>query len=209
MNFENLFGEIYGERILDELTKQELTLEGLSMIQESEASDGVAMYVLLTDTKSWFQDIARRITKQPYNHVSLSFDSDLNEVYSYSIYTAENGFRGGLMREDKKELMGAKYSLYMIRLDHEAYRKVRTSVSNLIRNKDKTNYNTLGLINAIFDVDIFKTDDGQKMICSEFVSNVFENAGIKLLNNKYGSRVKPYDLVKSKLLKFVRRGTIK
>lgn len=179
------------------------------LIENNELGTGKSVYIVLTDTNSRFQQIARRITKQPYNHVSVSFTDDFTEMYSYSIYTTYSGLKGGIVKEEKEEMEGSKYSMYEIKLPLELFEKIKERVDELTNNKYDTEYDILGLFNAIFNVDFFKGDDPYKMICSHFVDHLFAMVGIKLLKNKSGNRIKPYDLVKSKLLIFVRRGKIK
>lgn len=191
-----------------EFEASELSLEAKSLIQDSNDGEGIAVYVVLSDTGSWFQKIAKKVTKHPYNHVSLAFDDQFKEMYSYSIFTPKNGSQGGMMKESREEFAGSSYSLYSIKVDHEILSKMRAAVDRLMTNDKKTSYNISGLINAISGTEVFKDEDEDKMICSQFVSAIFEAGGISLLSKK-GSLIKPYDLVKSKLLKFVRRGVIK
>lgn len=188
----------------------ELTLEAKSLLQDSQDADGAtAVYILLTDTKSAFQRVAKVLTGNPYNHVSIAFDEGLKELFSYNIYTKENGFGGGFMRETPEDLKGATYSLYKVMVDHEIKEKMKNTVYSLMDKKNTTRYNILGLVNALTNIELFKDEDTDKMICSQFVSNVFEWSGVRLFKDKTGSRVKPYDFVKSKLVTFVKRGKIK
>lgn len=197
------------DSILDDEICNNLSLEGKSLLQDATDDDGVAIYVLLTDTKSLFQKVAKKVTKQPYNHVSLAFDDEFKDLYSYSLWTPENGFQGGMVKEDKSDLIGSLYSLYIIKVDHEIHKRMKRTVDSLLKTKDTTSYNAKGLVNALLGREIFKDEDKTKMICSQFVANVFEDSEISLLKDKKGSLIKPYDFVKSKLLKFVRRGVIK
>lgn len=167
------------------------------------------LYILLTDTKTTVAKISKMVTKQPYNHVSVAFDDKLTEVYAYAINTSTNGMRGGLMREGD-DLKGASYSLYSISLSQEALDKVKSKVFELSSEVNDTSYNYLGLINAIFRKDIFLVEDSKRMICSQFVVELLRTSGVDLFKNiTTSSVVRPYDLVRSKLLKFERRGKIK
>lgn len=186
-----------------------LTMEGEDILMAAGSSGEWPVYILLTNTNSLFQRIARRITKDPYNHVSLALDADLNTIYSYSLFSKENGIFGGLVKETRERLLGSKYSMYTINLTENQYTLVYDKLRKLEDGSSNTSYNRLGLFNAIFNKDIFKDENDDQMICSQFVDVVLRAAGIELLNDKLGSRVKPYDFVKSRLLRFVRRGVIK
>ena len=100
------------------------------------------------------------------------------------------------------------YSLYELKVTDAAYRQIKERVEYLAANPNQTRYNHLGLFNAIFRKNIFSSEDGQISICSEFVVEVLRFGGIELLKGRLGSTIRPYDLVRSKLLKFVRRGKI-
>ncbi|MED4476449.1 hypothetical protein [Oceanobacillus caeni] len=43
------------------------------------------VYILLTDTGTFFTKLIKLYTKKPYNHASISFDSELSEVYLASV----------------------------------------------------------------------------------------------------------------------------
>lgn len=58
------------------------------------------IYILLTDTGTLFTKLIKLYTKKPYNHASISFDSELSEVYSFGRKTARNPFIGGFVKED-------------------------------------------------------------------------------------------------------------
>lgn len=200
----------FTEEEIKDVVSASLSMEGKSLLQEAESGEsGLNLYVLLTDTGSRFQRVAKHITKDPYNHVSLALDEDLDEIYTFSLYTEQNGFNGGFMRETKEELDGSKYSLYRVAVDHESHTKVKDYLRGMVSSSANTTYSLKSLVNAMFQKEIFKDARETSMICSEFVSYVLDLAGIKLFKNKKLSLIKPYDFVKLKLLKFVRRGKIR
>lgn len=197
------------EHFKEMLPSSNLTEIGLALESLAEGhGHSYPIYVLLTDTKTGFSKISRLVTGDPYNHVSLTFDEEFSEIYTYALVN-NNGLKGGLKLEDREVLRGSRYSLYRIDATKEAYEIVREKVREIERTPQLTRYNHLGLINAIFKKDIFKSEDTMKMICSEFVLSILNAAGIQLFKKKKYSSLRPYDFVKSKLLKFVRRGVIK
>lgn len=199
-----LLSELYQEG------EQELTYspEGLEVLK-AEDTEEMSVYVLLTDTKTQFSRISRFITTDPYNHVSLmleeSFDSP---IYTFALNNYRNGYRGGFMIEDRKDLKGSLFSLYKLNVTTEIYQKIKERVEGYANNPESTSYNHLGLFNAIFRKNIFSNKDAQAGICSEFVVEVLKFSGVNLFKSIVSSTVRPYDLIKSKLLKFVRRGKI-
>lgn len=192
-----------------DINKLELSLEGISLLELADDEPvGNSIYILLTDTKTRFSKLSKVITKAPYNHVSISFDHSLNELYTYALIN-ETGFKGGLKKENWDKLKGANYSLYEMKVPLTTLNKIKHRVKELESNVSNTKYNHLGLINAIFKKEIFNSDTSSTMFCSQFVVEILRFAEIDLFNGKSSSTITPYDLVNSKLLKFVRRGKIK
>lgn len=193
------------ENISPELTDVAMAMEALA----EQGGGGETLYVLLTDTNTRFSQLAKKITKNPYNHASLSFDSNLENIYTYHLRGGEGTLRGGLKKEDIELLRGARYSLYELSVTKEAYKKVIRRVKEMVTDISVTGYNHLGLINAVFNKHIFDSETGMRMFCSQFIVEVLKAAEIDLFKNRHSSTVRPYDFVKSKLLRFVRRGTLR
>lgn len=184
----------------------QLSLEAINEIESKNSANPSYLYVLLTDTGTLFSKVAKKITNQPYNHVSIILDKYWEEIYSYDLVNS-NGLKGGLVKENLTVLKGASYSLYRIAITEEKYKDVTEVVKNMSNEINKTKYNHLGLINAIFDKEIFETNK-ETMICSQFVVEILKVSGLTFFNKKPSSTVKPYDIVKSRMLQFVRRGKI-
>lgn len=185
-----------------------LSSEAIALENLKEDADGKFIYILLTDTKSLFSKTARALTGDPYNHVSVALDDTLSVAYSYSITNGLNK-SGGFMREDlKKEMAGSRYSLYRIAVTPEMHLKLSNRLNNYFQKVTETSYNYLGLVNAFARKGIFKDADGE-MICSQFAAAVLNEIGVNFFKNKPFSTVRPYDFVRTRLMEFVRRGTIK
>ncbi|MND14807.1 hypothetical protein D3C80_50000 [compost metagenome] len=185
--------------------------EGLAVMEEAESeAPSKFIYVLLTDTKTLVSKVSRMVTGDPYNHVSMMLSDDFDDgIYTFSLGNGINGIKGGFLVEDRKNLKGSHYSMYKMAVTQDVYEKIKTRISDYVNGVEKTSYNHLGLFNAIFQKNIFKTEDAQTSICSEFVVEVLKFSGVELFNKRFSSSVRPYDLIKSKLLKFHKRGVIK
>lgn len=184
------------------------TQEALDLMGDVENHE-LKVYVLLTDTKTRFSKISRFITGDPYNHVSLMLVDDFDSgIYTFSL-SSNNGLKGGFVVEGREMLKGSNYSLYSLGVSKTAYETIKQKVEGYVANAEKTTYNHLGLFNALFKKDFFNNTDAEASICSEFVVEVLKFSGITLFKDKSSTTIRPYELVKSKLLKFVRRGVIK
>lgn len=183
--------------------------EAIELIDIAKKNNVPSIYILLTDTKTQFSKISRLITGDPYNHVSLMLtDSFDDPIYTYALDNGISSIKGGFMVEDRNDLYGSLYSLYELKVTPATYKQIKERVEYLAANPDQTRYNHLGLFNAVFRKNLFATDSGRASICSEFVVEVLRFGGVELIKGKSASTIRPYDLVKSKLLKFVRRGKI-
>ncbi|MCO6704897.1 hypothetical protein [Streptomyces sp. CHB9.2] len=168
------------------------------------------IFVLLTDTKTLVSKVSRMVTGDPYNHVSLMLSDNFDDgIYTFSLGNGINGIKGGFMVEDRANLKGSRYSMYRMAVTQAVYDKIKARVTDYVNGVEKTSYNHLGLFNAIFKKNIFKSEDDQTSICSEFVVEVLKFSGVELFAKRFSSSVRPYELIKSKLLKFHKRGVIK
>lgn len=165
------------------------------------------LYVLLTDTGTGFSKLSKWITEDPYNHVSLALDAELDHVYTYALKTSHNGSRGGLKRETLDILKGARYSLYEMTVTPEMYQKVVQRIDELESRIEETRYNHFGLLNALTGKVLIKSEGMDAMICSHFLAAILAEVGVEFFKNRDHSTIKPYEFAKSKLLKHVRRGT--
>jgi hypothetical protein len=193
--------EIFTENYFELLSLNEAT--------NNEFDGKNPVFVLLTDTKTHFSKISRVITGDPYNHVSIAFDKELSKIYTYALKTDLNGSKGGF-KEETLDIFpeGARYTMYVIYVNDKTLKKLKDTVKYYKNNASDTSYFHGALINSILNKEIFTTDDENKMICSQFIYMIFEKAGIKLLNNRIASTIQPYQLIKSKLLTFYKRGHI-
>jgi hypothetical protein len=185
--------------------------EGIDLLDAAGAEVPTKdIYILLTDTKTLVSKVSRMVTGDPYNHVSLMLTDNFDDgIYTFSLGNGINGIKGGFMVEDRANLKGSRYSMYRLGVTQGVYDKIKARVTDYVNGVEKTSYNHLGLFNAIFKKNIFKSEDDQTSICSEFVVEVLKFSGVELFTKRFSSSVRPYEMIKSKLLKFHKRGTIK
>ena len=185
--------------------------EGIDLLDAAGAEVPTKdIYILLTDTKTLVSKVSRMVTGDPYNHVSLMLTDNFDDgIYTFSLGNGINGIKGGFMVEDRANLKGSRYSMYRLGVTQGVYDKIKARVTDYVKGVEKTSYNHLGLFNAIFKKNIFKSEDDQTSICSEFVVEVLKFSGVELFTKRFSSSVRPYEMIKSKLLKFHKRGTIK
>lgn len=164
------------------------------------------LYIILTDTSSLFTKLIKLYTKKPYNHASISFDSELSEVYSFGRKRVWNPFIGGFVKEDVKQglFKQADCSIYSIIVTEEQMGKVRRYILHLEELKEHYRYNFLGLFGFVFNKPIKRE---KALFCSQFVASVLKKCNI-IEFEKPASLIAPHDLQEIKDLKLVYEGKL-
>ncbi|MFC4779565.1 hypothetical protein ACFO9Q_22525 [Paenibacillus sp. GCM10023252] len=162
------------------------------------------VYVLLTDTGTLLTRTIKWFTKDPLNHASIAFDSQLNEVYSFGRKKPNNPFFGGFVKENMRgELFGqAACAVYRCTVSGSALSEIRRQIVHMEQNHHQYKYNLIGMFGLLLNIEI---DRQYAYFCSQFVASVFENSGVHLVN-KSSLLVKPADLIQNPRLKLVYQG---
>jgi len=134
------------------------------------------IYIILTATGTWFSRTIQLFTRAPLNHASISFDKDLNEVYSFGRKKLNNPFRSGFIREDFLNPFydRAQCAVFRIRVGEFRYELMRRHVGEMLQCQDKYKYHLLGLIGVLLRKRIAKD---HAYFCSSFVASVLERNG--------------------------------
>lgn len=161
------------------------------------------VFVFLSYTHSRMSTFIKAVTRDPYAHSSISFDTSLNNMISFNTdgMVVENIHKDIYVKN--RDII--RYSLYMYVATEEEYLSIRQFVNDLLDKQDDMRYNLLGLTNFIFGRGSQKED---AFFCSEFVS-----AAIAASNSKVFDRppymVKPYYFAKNKHFIFIKTGLLK
>lgn len=167
------------------------------------------VYIVLTQTQTYPARAIHFYTNEPYAHASIAFDEDLDEMYSFARRGIWNPFNAGFIEEDINDGIFGKYrsttcNIYQLKITEKQYIKLREEIEIFKQNKDDYSYNFLGLLAAALNIPI-KTK--QRYFCSQFVSYVLEQSGIKIFNKNY-ALVKPRDIRLNPRLKSIYRGKL-
>lgn len=114
------------------------------------------VYILLTDTGTVFTKLIKLYTKKPYNHASISFDSELSEVYSFGRKTARNPFIGGFVKEDIRKglFKQADCAIYSFTVSEVQMQKINRYIKEIEAQKENYRYNFLGLFGFLLNKPI-------------------------------------------------------
>lgn len=190
---------------MNDLIVEEPVNESLNKDKEK-----IPIYVLLTHSGTLLANIIKKATKDPYSHVSISFDTKLNEMYSFGRKYKNNPLVGTFVKENIKEGLyeevsdTATYSLYTTFVTEEEYNSIKDKLNSFKFSEKEFKYNFVGLITNKLGIETERKD---AYFCSEFVSLLLSQDTPIL--NKHHSLVKPYDFAKNKKFHFITKGLLK
>lgn len=134
------------------------------------------IYLLLTDTGTLFNRIIKVYTNAPYNHASIAFDEELEEVYSFGRKNPRNPFRAGLVKEDIYSglFQYAAGAVYCLTVSEKQFQKMYHDVQSMYAKRESYHYHLLGLFGVMINMPIKKEN---AFFCSQFVSTVLKKSG--------------------------------
>ncbi len=161
----------------------------------------------MSHSGSVFSRLISAYTRGSYSHVSLALDKDLKQLYSFGRLRPYNPIIGGFVKEDivngtYRRFPKTRCMLYSLKVDELQYLKVEKNLERFKRESKKYGYNFLGLIGAMFHHPIQRR---YSYFCSQFVSEVLQESGIKILDKNPGL-TGPMDFLGLKELEFVYEG---
>lgn len=165
------------------------------------------IYFLLTDTGTLLTKTIKLYTKEPYNHASIAFDSELKELYSFGRLKYNNPFIGGFVKEDITNpiFKRAKASIYSFKVTDDEYTKLLSNIEEFKMNKDKYQYNLIGLLSFFLNKPIKREN---KYFCSQFVNEILNKSNLHLVN-KHPSLTKPSDFSKINEIEHIFTGMLR
>ncbi|MBD8069559.1 hypothetical protein [Bacillus sp. PS06] len=141
-----------------------------------------SVYIMLTDTGTLFTKSIKKYTKAPYNHASISFDPELNELYSFGRKNPSNPINGGFVKEDITKGTYSKYPettcvIYRLEVTDRDIIKMKRVLNVFQRSQQKFLYNLLGVIGVSLNEPI---EFSNSYFCSQFVAEILNRSGIRL-----------------------------
>lgn len=165
------------------------------------------IYIILTYTGTILSRIVKIYTRKEYSHVSISLDSNLNQMYSFGRLNPYNPFIGGFVHEgiDRgtfKRFKKTKTKIYSLEIDEEKYDKLESIIENIQNSKNLYKFNLIGLIAVALNIKIKRE---KCFYCAEFVKYVLEQSQVLELPDI----VKPEDFENVNGLNEVYKGMLK
>lgn len=182
--FYELKDEIPRNSINTYLNKDSLSDEFIENLMST--LDTPYVYLVLSDTGSITSDVIGVFTNKPYNHISLSFDSELKTLISYN---------GG--QKVSPPGLNPELIKYFCKKDDASIRIYRLSVTKIQKEKMLEKIKQINVEGSAYNLAglaLKKTYKPNIMFCSQFIYNLFEYAGIHYFE-KDDKSVMPTDFV--------------
>lgn len=167
------------------------------------------IYILLTDTGTWFSRLVKFYTKAPYNHASISLDDNLEELYSFGRKDYFNPLSAGFVKEALNQGVyfykeNTKCILYKIAISQNQYEKILQIIDEFKGFPQHYRYNLLGVMGIAFGKRIIREN---AFTCSQFVASILTASGIYDFE-KYTELITPEDIAKIPQLQFIYEGKL-
>lgn len=167
------------------------------------------IYILLTDTGTWFSRLIKFYTKAPYNHASISLDDNLEELYSFGRKVYYNPLSAGFIKEDLNQGVflykkNTKCILYKIAISENQYEEIFQEIDQFKCSPQHYRYNLLGVMGIALNKRIVREN---AFTCSQFVASVLTASGIYAFE-KYTELITPEDITKIPQLQFIYEGKL-
>lgn len=124
----------------------------------------------------------RFVTKKPFNHVSLSGDVTLSEMYSFCRTYRRFPLPATFNRETVGEGTLGNFGtipceIYRIQVTREQKENYYRIIRHFSDNRNVYSYNILGLLTVYLDIEWSRK---KKFLCSQFVAYTMDKIGIHL-----------------------------
>lgn len=164
------------------------------------------IYFVFTDTGTNLSRIINYYTKNSLNHVSIAFDEELSEVYSFGRTQPRNPFSGGFVQEDIESefLKNANCAVYSYDISKEEVEIILRNIKKIEASKEYYRYNFMGLIGIILQIEIKRK---KAFFCSEFVATMLTDAESVTLS-KPNCFITPEDIRKEVTMELLYQGKL-
>ncbi|WP_042144031.1 hypothetical protein [Paucisalibacillus sp. EB02] len=164
------------------------------------------IYFIFTDTGTYLSRMINLYTNKPLNHVSIGFDHELKEVYSFGRINPKNPFSGGFVREDIRGdfLRNSKSAVYALNITEQEYVSIRHHINKFESRASDFKYNFIGLIAIPLKVEVQRKN---AYFCSQFVATVMEDTESFKLSKK-SNFVTPADIRENSELQLIYQGRL-
>lgn len=167
------------------------------------------IYIVLTHTGTLLSNLIKMYTKNDYSHVSLAFDKNLEDMYSFGRIFTYNAFIGGFVKESLtsgtfKRFKNTRTSVYELEITDEQYKNIKNKVLKMYERRKEYKFNFIGVFCVMFHKKIKRKN---ALYCAEFVKYALASGDVDI--NYLPDVIKPEDFKKVKDLKLIYKGKLR
>lgn len=146
------------------------------------------VYVVFSSTPYKIGKLIRRVTREEFNHVSISLDKELSQMYSFSRRHYRLPLYGGFVHETRSRyhINGASANICLCAVPVTP--RQHLALSGMLRDMHRKNksyiYNHLSALGAVIHKPIRARD---AYTCVEFCTKVLRDLGLDVQPGKYYS----------------------
>lgn len=168
-----------------------------------------SIYILLTKSDTYISKIINLVTADTYTHASISFNENLQPMYSFARENVDRPLPAGLRIEPLNTGFFKKYhyipcALYELKVAEETYNAAKSYVEQMMLEKSNYRFSVLGLIFCRLNIPYHRK---RHFFCSEFVSEVLTQCNALKLPKK-PSLMRPNDYTQISILNCLFEGRL-
>lgn len=150
-----------------------------NMITETVDNSHEPVFLVLTKGKTpIISQGIKFVTKSEYSHASITFDPELEEVYSFNMRKESFGF----VRENKSSFKENFISVFAFFVPKNIVNKLKETVYDF--GNHKTTFDLKIFANKIFHINHKASNNEYNQVCSTFVDTVLQSGGINLVGDQ-------------------------
>lgn len=146
------------------------------------------VYIVFSATPYKIGKMIRSITKDAYNHASISLDEDLTQMYGFARRYCRVPLYGGFVKEStsryKPKGINSTVKIHEIPVTEETYRSLETRLNAMYQNRDNYLYNHFSFLAVPLRKPIQIRD---AYTCLEFCVDVMHSIGLDVVPGQYYS----------------------
>lgn len=155
-----------------------------SITESSKKTNLYPVYIITSYTNTVFGKIIRKATDSTYTHAAISFEPDLQQMYSFgNSGNLSNSKWGGMTCESLQDYLNtskdAKILVSVIFVKEKDYHKLVSFFEMYLANHRDTRYDYKDLV-RVLTKKVSNTKYSLYSICSQFVDSLFKYIGVDL-----------------------------
>lgn len=154
------------------------------------------VYIIATYTGTALARVIRKISHTPYSHISISLNEELKPMYAFGRLYPRTPIFAGLVEENINEGLYAlkkntECRVYELEVSEKEYALIKQNLYSKWNKRKSLKYDTRGLAMLALNKPRVREN---KYVCSNFVSHVLEESGVKIFTKPY-YEIQPIDFI--------------